>query len=83
MRYAAINPKETKQIIGTFTKTNNQEDLEETYQPFIKVWERIPYVSTVGVQSVLNFTPHAGAKAAKPEQLWITQFSESWIKAAS
>src|SRR5688500_420916 len=68
VRYAATNPKETKQIIGTFTKTNNQEDLEETYQTFIKVWERIPYVSTAGVQSVLNFTRHPGAKAAKPEQ---------------
>jgi len=68
VRYAATNPKETKQIIGTFTKTNNQEDLEETYHTFIKVWERIPYVSTAGVQSVLNFTRHSGAKAAKPEQ---------------
>jgi ABC-type nitrate/sulfonate/bicarbonate transport system substrate-binding protein len=68
VRYAATNPKETKQIIGTFTKTTNQEDLEETYQTFIKVWERVPYVSTAGVQSVLNFTRHAGAKAAKPEQ---------------
>ena len=36
VRYAAINPKETKQIIGTFTKTNNQEDLEETYQPLLR-----------------------------------------------
>ena len=68
VRYAATNPKETKQIIGTFTKTTNQEDLDETYQTFIKVWERVPYVSTAGVQSVLNFTRHAGAKAAKPEQ---------------
>jgi len=68
VRYAATNPKETKQIIGTFTKTTNQEDLDETYQTFIKVWERVPYVSTAGVQSVLNFTRHAGAKSAKPEQ---------------
>ena len=68
VRYAATNPRETKQIIGMFTKTNNQEDLDETYQTFIKVWERIPYVSTAGVQSVLDFTRHPGAKASKPEQ---------------
>ena len=68
VRYAATNPKETKQIIGTFSKTTNQEDLDETYQTFIKVWERVPYVSTAGVQSVLNFTRHAGAKAATLEQ---------------
>ena len=68
VKYAATNPKETKQIIGTYTKTTNQEDLDETYQTFIKVRERVPYVSTPGVQSVLNFTRHAGAKTAKPEQ---------------
>jgi NitT/TauT family transport system substrate-binding protein len=68
VRYAGANPKETKQIIGTFTKTTNQEDLEETYQTFIKVWERVPYVSTAAVQSVLNFTRHPGAKTARPEQ---------------
>ena len=62
VRYAATNPRETKQIIGMFTKTNNQEDLEETYQTFIKVWERIPFVSTAAVQSVLNFTPAHGSK---------------------
>ena len=68
MKYAASNPKETKQVIGTYTKTTNQEDLDETYQTFIKVWEPVPYVSTAGVQSVLNFTRHAGAKTARPEQ---------------
>lgn len=50
------------------TETTNQEDLEKTYQTFIKVWERVPYVSTAAVQTVLNFTRHPGAKAAKPEQ---------------
>ena len=68
VKYAATNPKETKQVIGTYTKTTNQEDLDETYQTFIKVWEPVPYVSTAGVQSVLNFTRHAGAKTARPEQ---------------
>lgn len=65
---ASTNPKETKQVIGKYTKTSNEDDLEETYQTFIKVWERVPYVSTAAVQSVLNFTRHAGAKSAKPEQ---------------
>jgi ABC-type nitrate/sulfonate/bicarbonate transport systems, periplasmic components len=68
VKFAAANPKETKQAIGKYTKTTNEEDLEETYQTFIKVWERVPLVSSAGVQSVLNFTRHAGAKAAKPEQ---------------
>jgi ABC-type nitrate/sulfonate/bicarbonate transport system substrate-binding protein len=68
VKFASTNPKETKQIIGTYTKTSSEEDLEETYQTFIKVWERIPYVSTTAVQSVLNFTRHPAAKTAKPDQ---------------
>src|SRR5262245_56236867 len=42
--------------------------LRKRTKPFIKVWERVPYVSTSGVQSVLNFTRHPEAKSAKPEQ---------------
>lgn len=68
VKFASTNPKETKQVIGKYTKTTNEEDLEETYQTFIKVWDRIPYVSPTAVQSVLNFTRHPGAKTAKPEQ---------------
>lgn len=68
VKYAATNPKETKQVIGKYTKTESEDDLEETYQTFIKVWERVPYVSTPAVQSVLNFTRHATAKSATPEQ---------------
>ena len=68
VKIASANPKEAKQAISKYTKTTNEEDLEETYQTFAKVWERVPYVSTAAVQSVLNFTRHPGAKTAKPEQ---------------
>ena len=56
VKFASTNPKETKQVIGKYTKTT------------IKVWERVPYVSGPAVQSVLNFTRHPGAKTAKPEE---------------
>jgi NitT/TauT family transport system substrate-binding protein len=68
VKFVSTNKKETKQIIGSYTKTSNEEDLEETYQTFIKVWERVPYVSPTAVQSVLNFTRQPAAKTAKPEQ---------------
>lgn len=59
-------------IGGVFTPIwlaqTNAEDLEETYRTFAKVWERVPYVSTQAVQSVLHFTRHPAAKTAKPEQ---------------
>jgi NitT/TauT family transport system substrate-binding protein len=68
VKFAWSNPKETKQVIGKYTKTTNEDDLQETYQTFIKVWERVPYVSNKAVQSVLNFSRHPAAKSAKPEQ---------------
>ena len=68
IKFARTNPEETKRVIGKYTKTTDQEDLQETYQTFIKVWERVPYVSAAAVQNVLNFAKHPAAKTAKPEQ---------------
>jgi NitT/TauT family transport system substrate-binding protein len=68
VKFAWSHPKQTKQVIGKYTKTANDDDLEETYQTFIKVWERVPYVSNKAVQSVLSFTRHPAAKTAKAEQ---------------
>jgi ABC-type nitrate/sulfonate/bicarbonate transport system substrate-binding protein len=66
--FAKTNPEETKRVIGKYTKTNDQEDLQETYQTFVNVWERVPYISPAAVQNVLNFAKHPAAKNAKPEQ---------------
>jgi ABC-type nitrate/sulfonate/bicarbonate transport system substrate-binding protein len=68
IKFARTNPEETKRVIGKYTKTNNQEDLDETYQTFVNVWERIPYISPAAVQNVLNFAKHPAAKTAKPDQ---------------
>ena len=68
VKLARSNPGEAKRVIGKYTKTTDQEDLEETYQTFVKVWERVPYVSTAAVQTVLNFAKHPAAKTVKPEQ---------------
>ncbi len=56
-----------KQIIGKYTKTSSAEDLEETYRTFVVAWEKVPYVSTAAVQTMLNFATHPSAKKAKPE----------------
>ena len=32
VKLASTNPKETKQVIGKYTKTTNEEDLEESYK---------------------------------------------------
>jgi ABC-type nitrate/sulfonate/bicarbonate transport system substrate-binding protein len=68
IKFARTNPEETKRVIGKYTKTTDEEDLRETYDTFVNVWERVPYVSTAAVQNVLNFAKHPAAKTAKPEQ---------------
>ncbi len=68
VKLAQTNAGEAKRVIGKYTQTTSEDDLEETYKTFVKVWERVPYVSTAAVQTLLNFATHPAAKTAKPEQ---------------
>ena len=67
-KIARTDPDTTKQIIGKYTKTDNKEDLDETYNTYAKVWEQAPYVSAAGMQTLLNFAVNPAGKTAKPEQ---------------
>ncbi len=67
-KIARTDAETTKQVIGKWTKTENKEDLDETYNTYIKAWEQAPYVSAAAMQAVLNFAINPNAKTAKPEQ---------------
>jgi len=67
-KIARTDAETTKQVIGKWTKTENKEDLDETYNTYIKAWEQAPYVSGAAMQVVLNFAINPNAKTAKPEQ---------------
>jgi ABC-type nitrate/sulfonate/bicarbonate transport system substrate-binding protein len=67
-KIARTDPETTKQIIGKYTKTENREDLDETYNTYAKAWEESPYVSVAAMQTVLNFSINPAGKTAKPEQ---------------
>jgi ABC-type nitrate/sulfonate/bicarbonate transport system substrate-binding protein len=67
-KIARTDPETTKQIIAKYTKTENREDLDETYNTYVKVWEAAPYVSAAGMQTLLNFAVNPAGKTAKPEQ---------------
>lgn len=67
-KIARTDPETTKQVIGKWTKTENKEDLDETYNTYVKVWEQAPYVAIPAMQAVLNFAINPNAKTAKPEQ---------------
>ncbi|MEK6562736.1 MAG: hypothetical protein AABZ59_06105, partial [Candidatus Binatota bacterium] len=68
IKVAKSDPEEAKKVVGKYTKTTDQEDLEETYRTFVGVWDRVPYVSPAAVQTILNFSTSPNAKTAKPEQ---------------
>lgn len=67
-KVARTDPETTKQIIAKYTKTDNKEDLDETYNTYARVWEQAPYVSPAAMQTLLNFSVNPAGKTAKPEQ---------------
>lgn len=67
-KIARSDPETTKQVIAKWTKTDNKEDLDETYNTYVKAWEQAPYVSVPAMQAVLNYAINPNAKTAKPEQ---------------
>lgn len=68
LKTARTDPELTKQVISKYTRMTNAEDVEETYQTFLKAWEKAPYVPAAAVQTLLNFATHPAAKATRPEQ---------------
>lgn len=67
-KIARTDPETTKQVIAKWTKTDNKDDLEETYNTYVKAWEQAPLVSMPAMQTVLNFAINPNAKTAKPDQ---------------
>jgi ABC-type nitrate/sulfonate/bicarbonate transport system substrate-binding protein len=67
-KIARTDPETTKQLIAKYTKTDNKEDLDETYNTYARAWEQAPYVSPAAMQTFLNFAVNPAAKTAKPEQ---------------
>jgi NitT/TauT family transport system substrate-binding protein len=67
-KIARSDPEAAKQIIAKYTKTDNKEDLDETYNTYVKFWEQAPYVSAAGMQTMLNFSVNPAGKTTKPDQ---------------
>ena len=61
-KIARTDAETTKQVIGKWTKTDNKEDLDETYNTYVKAWEQAPYVSGAAMQTVLNFAINPNAQ---------------------
>lgn len=69
IKIARGEPELAKQIIGRYTKTDDKQDLDDSYKTNVTAWERAPYVSVPAVQTMLDFATHPAGKTAKPEQM--------------
>ncbi len=68
LKIVRTDAEQAKQAIGKYTKSTDADDLEETYRTFLPAWEKVPYVSPAGVQTLLDFAANPAAKTAKPEK---------------
>ena len=68
LKIVRTDADQAKQAIGKYTKLADNDDLDETYKTFLPGWEKVPYVSSAGVKTLLDFSNQSGAKSAKPEQ---------------
>jgi ABC-type nitrate/sulfonate/bicarbonate transport system substrate-binding protein len=63
---AIQDPAFAKKIIGKYTRTSDAETLDATYKENVKEYAlRIPYVSTVGLRSIIDFRAETTAEAKK------------------
>ncbi len=68
LKFIRSEPARTKKVIAKYTNTNSPEDLDESYRAFAVAWERVPSMSPAAIQTLLDFSQNAAAKAAKASQ---------------
>jgi len=68
LKIVRTDAEQAKQVIGKYTKSTDADDLEETYRTFLPAWEKVPYVSPAGIQTLLDFAANPAAKTARPEK---------------
>ena len=58
-----------KRVLSQYTKNEDEAVLEETYRLFVEdAFQRVPYVTTEGLQTVLDLIDNPLARQARPEQ---------------
>jgi ABC-type nitrate/sulfonate/bicarbonate transport system substrate-binding protein len=78
------DPKGTKEILNKYLKNVPEDLLDETYQQYVgSMFQKYPYVSNEGIQTLLEFIKLTNEKArtAKPEQFTDTSFMDKLEKA--
>ena len=66
----------TPPILKKYMKVENAEELQETYEFYVKMLAEKPYPSAKGIQTILDWSKRADARKANPAQFINTKIVE-------
>jgi NitT/TauT family transport system substrate-binding protein len=72
--------RKTQAILKQYMKMADGEELEETYNFYVKLFAEKPYPSARGIQTILDWSKRADARKASPAQFMQTRFIEKLDK---
>jgi len=72
--------RKTQAILKQYMKMADGEELEETYNFYVKLFADKPYPSAKGIQTILDWSKRADARKASPAQFMQTRFIEKLDK---
>jgi ABC-type nitrate/sulfonate/bicarbonate transport system substrate-binding protein len=72
--------RKTPPILKQYMKMADGEELEETYNFYVKLFAEKPYPSARGIQTILDWSKRADARKASPVQFMQTRFIEKLDK---
>lgn len=72
--------RKTSAILKQYMKMADGEELEETYNFYVKLFAEKPYPSVRGIQTILDWSKRADARKASPAQFMQTRFIEKFDK---
>jgi len=72
--------RKTSAILKQYMKMADGEELEETYNFYVKLFAEKPYPSAKGIQTILDWSKRADARKASPAEFVQTRFIEKLDK---
>jgi len=72
--------RKTSAILKQYMKMVDGEELEETYNFYVRLFAEKPYPSARGIQTILDWSKRADARRASPAQFMQTRFIEKLDK---
>ena len=63
-----------KKVMAKYTKSEDQQELEDSYTYTVPSLRTVPYVTKEGIETLLGFSQNPNAKTSKPEDFYDNSF---------